>query len=74
MECKYESVSGSIQVILTRKDGKVLPVDYLLIVGKTDKINEHFKFSRYEYSFIWLKETGVALPVFCCTGTTGTWI
>ena len=29
------------------------------------KLNENFKFSRYENSFIWLKEAGVALPVFC---------
>lgn len=29
------------------------------------KLNENFKFSRYENSFIWLKDTGVALPVFC---------
>lgn len=29
------------------------------------KLNENFKFSRYEHSFIWLKEAGVALPVFC---------
>ena len=28
-------------------------------------LNEHFKFLRYEHSFIWLKEAGVALPVFC---------
>lgn len=28
-------------------------------------LNEHFKFSRYEHSFIWLKEAGVALPVYC---------
>lgn len=28
-------------------------------------LNENFKFSRYEHSFIWLKEAGVALPVFC---------
>ena len=28
-------------------------------------LNEHFKFSRYEHSCIWLKEAGVALPVFC---------
>ena len=28
-------------------------------------LNEHFKFSIYEHSFIWLKEAGVALPVFC---------
>lgn len=27
-------------------------------------LNENFKFSRYEHSFIWLKEAGVALPVF----------
>ena len=27
-------------------------------------LNEHFKFSRYEHSFIWLKEAGVALPVY----------
>lgn len=29
------------------------------------KLNEHFKFSRYKHSFIWLKEAGVALPTFC---------
>lgn len=29
------------------------------------KLNENFKFSRYEHSFIRLKEAGVALPVFC---------
>lgn len=29
------------------------------------KLNENFKFSRYEHSFIWLKEAGVALPVYC---------
>ena len=28
-------------------------------------LNENFKYSRYEHSFIWLKEAGVALPVFC---------
>ena len=28
-------------------------------------LNENFRFSRYEHSFIWLKEAGVALPVFC---------
>lgn len=28
------------------------------------KLNENMKFSRYENSFIWLKEAGVALPVF----------
>jgi len=28
-------------------------------------LNEHFKFSRYKNSFIWLKDAGVALPVFC---------
>lgn len=28
-------------------------------------LNENFKFSRYENSFIWLKETGVALPTYC---------
>ena len=28
-------------------------------------INENFRFSRYENSFIWLKEAGVALPVYC---------
>lgn len=27
-------------------------------------LNENLKFSRYENSFIWLKEAGVALPVF----------
>lgn len=29
------------------------------------KLNEHFKLSRYNNSFIWLKEAGVALPVYC---------
>ncbi len=28
-------------------------------------LNENFKFSRYENSFIWLKEAGVALPTYC---------
>lgn len=28
-------------------------------------LNENFKFSRYEHSFIWLKEAGVALPTYC---------
>lgn len=28
-------------------------------------LNENFKFSRYENSFIWLKDAGVALPAFC---------
>ena len=34
-------------------------------------LNEHFKFSRYEHSFIWLKEAGVALPVFCAQEPQG---
>lgn len=28
-------------------------------------LNENFKFSRYEHSFLWLKEAGMALPVYC---------
>jgi len=28
-------------------------------------LNEHFKLSRYNNSFIWLKEAGVALPSYC---------
>ena len=28
------------------------------------KLNENLKFSRYENSFIWLKDAGVALPVY----------
>lgn len=28
-------------------------------------LNENFKLSRYKNSFIWLKDAGVALPVFC---------
>ena len=28
------------------------------------KLNEQLKFSRYENSFLWLKEAGVALPVY----------
>lgn len=30
-------------------------------------LNENLKFSRYENSFIWLKEAGVALPTFCAS-------
>ena len=30
-------------------------------------LNENFKFSRYENSFIWLKEAGVAIPVYCAS-------
>jgi len=30
-------------------------------------LNENFKFSRYENSFIWLKDAGVALPTFCAS-------
>lgn len=29
------------------------------------KLNENLKFNKYENSFIWLKDAGVALPVFC---------
>lgn len=29
------------------------------------ELNTHFKFSRYEHSFIWLREAGVALPAYC---------
>lgn len=28
-------------------------------------LNENLKFSRYENSFVWLKDAGVALPCFC---------
>lgn len=28
-------------------------------------LNENFKFSRYTNSFLWLKDAGVALPVYC---------
>ena len=31
------------------------------------KLNENFKFSRYENSFIWLKDAGVALPTYCAS-------
>ena len=33
-------------------------------------LNENFKFSRYANSFIWLKDAGVALPVFCANEPT----
>ena len=33
-------------------------------------LNENFKFSRYEHSFIWLKEAGVALPAYCAQEPT----
>ena len=45
-----------------------------LIPGELNAKNKHFimksvdgnfKFSRFENSFIWLKDAGVALPVFC---------
>ncbi len=28
-------------------------------------LNENFKFSRYQNSFLWLKDAGVALPTYC---------
>ncbi len=28
-------------------------------------LNENMKFSRYENSFLWLKDAGIALPCFC---------
>lgn len=28
-------------------------------------LNENFKFNRFENSFLWLKDAGVALPTFC---------
>lgn len=33
-------------------------------------LNENFKLSRYENSFIWLKDAGVALPTFCASEPT----
>lgn len=33
-------------------------------------LNENFKFSRYRNSFLWLKDAGVALPVFCASEPT----
>lgn len=33
-------------------------------------LNENFKLSRYENSFIWLKEAGVALPAYCANEPT----
>ena len=33
-------------------------------------LNENFKFARYQNSFIWLKNAGVALPTFCVTEPT----
>ena len=33
-------------------------------------LNENFKFSRYQNSFIWLKNAGVALPTFCVAEPT----
>ena len=33
-------------------------------------LNENFKFSRYQNSFIWLKNAGVALPTFSVTDPT----
>lgn len=30
-------------------------------------LNENFKFSRYEHSFIWLKDAGVALQTYCAS-------
>ena len=34
------------------------------------KLNENFKFSRYQNSFLWLKNAGVALPTFCVSEPT----
>lgn len=31
------------------------------------RLNEHFKFSRYRNSFVWLKKAGVALPAYNVT-------
>ena len=33
-------------------------------------LNENFKFSRYQNSFLWLKNAGVALPTYCVTEPT----
>lgn len=33
-------------------------------------LNENFKFSRYQNSFLWLKNADVALPTFCVTEPT----
>ncbi len=33
-------------------------------------LNENFKFSRYKNSFLWLRDAGVALPVFCASEPT----
>ena len=33
-------------------------------------LNENFKFSRYQNSFLWLKNAGVALPTFCVAEPT----
>lgn len=33
-------------------------------------LNENFKFSRYSHSFLWLKDAGVAYPVFCANEPT----
>ena len=33
-------------------------------------LNENFKFSRYSNSFLWLRDAGVALPVFCVSEPT----
>ena len=33
-------------------------------------LNENFKFSRYSNSFLWLKDAGVALPIFCVAEPT----
>ncbi len=30
-------------------------------------LNENLKFSRYEHSFIWLRDAGVALPTYCAS-------
>ncbi len=31
------------------------------------KLNENFKFSRYNHSFLWLRDAGVALPAYCAS-------
>ena len=33
-------------------------------------LNENFRFARYENSFIWLKDAGVAIPTYCANEPT----
>ena len=56
----FEDIFSSIPGELNQKNKRFI----------LKNLNENFKFSRYENSFIWLKNAGVALPTFCVSEPT----